>query len=214
MGIGEFVNTIKEKLGLKTEKANEELKLPSLEYVLIFQESGLPIYTRCMGQVCKMLAVDETLLSGFLSAISTLPSMFGQENSGLMAIELGQFKLMFHPTTRRRHIVCIGIPLKQYSPEVERHIKEALTKIEYILEVDFQDEDWAFITDEKVTKLEHELAEQVLVRYFEVAEPPHKHEEKCPLDPIMLVKTQEEFKNQPFWTRISNLYKTMKSREK
>ncbi len=215
MGFGSFVKNIKEKLGLNTGSQASARSLPSLEYVLIFQESGIPIYTRCMGQVCKMLAVDETLLSGFLSAISTLPSMFGQDNkTERMAIELGKFKLLFHPTTKHHHVVCIGIPLEQHDDETEVHIRKALTEIERILESRFEDENWNFLTSEKITRLEHVLAEEVFVKYFEVSEPPHDHDEMCPIGPKKLIETQDEFRGQQFWTRVSNLYKAMKAGKK
>ncbi len=212
MGLVSLIQEIKNKIaGKKDKKSDSIAPRTSLEYVLIFQQSGLPIYTRCMGQVCKMMAVDETLLSGFLSAISTLPSMFGQDSSERMAIELGKFKLMFHPTKKNNHIICIGIPAEQYNQEAESSIREALSEIERVLEDEFRDEDWNFLSREKISRLEHALAEQVFLKYFEVSETPHEHDEKCPLGPVGIIEPEGRRQNQPIWTRLSNLYKSMKN---
>lgn len=40
-----------------------------LEYILIYQESGLPIYSKCYSTMCGFLAKDSALLAGFLSAL-------------------------------------------------------------------------------------------------------------------------------------------------
>ena len=53
---------------LKKKDSDSDTKL-GLEYLIVFQQSGLPIFSKCFGDFCGVLLVDETLLSGFLSDI-------------------------------------------------------------------------------------------------------------------------------------------------
>ncbi len=53
-----------------------------LEYIIIYQDSGLPIYSKCFSSLCGFLAKDSALLSGFLSAIeSFVTEMIGTNNT-------------------------------------------------------------------------------------------------------------------------------------
>jgi len=40
-----------------------------LEYLMVYTESGLPIYSKCYGTFCKTAFKNPELLSGFLSAL-------------------------------------------------------------------------------------------------------------------------------------------------
>ncbi|MHA1769287.1 MAG: hypothetical protein ACTSV3_05485 [Candidatus Thorarchaeota archaeon] len=44
-----------------------------LEYLMVYTDSGLPIYSKCYGTFCKTAFKNPELLSGFLSALQTLP---------------------------------------------------------------------------------------------------------------------------------------------
>ncbi|MHA2191410.1 MAG: hypothetical protein ACXAAP_14375 [Candidatus Thorarchaeota archaeon] len=48
-----------------------------LEYLMVYTSSGLPIYSKCYGTFCKTAFKEPELLSGFLSALETIPPTIG-----------------------------------------------------------------------------------------------------------------------------------------
>ena len=50
-----------------------------IEYLMIYQPNGLPIFSKCFGGFCQLNAKDDALLSGFLHALETFPSLIGGE---------------------------------------------------------------------------------------------------------------------------------------
>jgi hypothetical protein len=62
---------------LRCDKVSEENKLGVLEYLMVYTSSGLPIYSKCYGTFCKTAFKEPELLSGFLSALETIPPTIG-----------------------------------------------------------------------------------------------------------------------------------------
>ncbi len=71
----------------------------NVQYILILTANGLPLYSKAFSNV----PIDENLISGFLSAISTFGAEIGTkiardagENSGLEQLSYGQFKIILN----------------------------------------------------------------------------------------------------------------------
>ncbi|MGQ4871339.1 MAG: hypothetical protein ACP6IT_05835 [Candidatus Thorarchaeota archaeon] len=47
--------------------------MTKLEYLMVYTQSGLPIYSKCFGGFCKSAFESPELLAGLLSAIETIP---------------------------------------------------------------------------------------------------------------------------------------------
>ena len=72
-----------------------------LEYIVIYQDSGLPIYSKCYSGFCGLLAKKDALFSGFLSALENFTKeMIGntKENESLQAIEMQDSIMRFYRT--------------------------------------------------------------------------------------------------------------------
>jgi hypothetical protein len=62
-----------------------------LKYIVIYQDSGIPIFSKCYSGFCGLIARNNTLLSGFLSALENfIKEMIGNtdENECLEAVEM------------------------------------------------------------------------------------------------------------------------------
>ncbi len=58
------------------------------EYLMVYTEAGLPIYSKCYGMFCKTAFKNPELLTGFLSALQTLPPTISSGLS-LDAVKMG-----------------------------------------------------------------------------------------------------------------------------
>ena len=79
-----------------------------LEYLMVYTESGLPIYSKCYGTFCKTAFKNPELLSGFLSALQTLPQTISTDLS-LDSVKMGSTEMRFSRTTPTGHSIVVGL---------------------------------------------------------------------------------------------------------
>lgn len=178
-----------------------------LEYLMVYTESGLPIYSKCYGTFCKTAFKNPELLSGFLSALQTLPLTLSSELS-LDAVTMGPTQMRFSKSTPGGQSIVVG--LGEDKPEVAEIIFKAVSGI--LASEQFLTVDWSFITSDLMNAFEEKLLQSTLVDAL------HDYggfEDKCSLGdqcPIhtnaLLYKTRRE----KVWGLIKGKYAAMRER--
>ncbi len=82
--------------------------MTKLEYLMVYTQAGFPIYSRCYGDFCKTAFKNPELLSGFLSALETIPLTLG-DGLKLDAIQMGPTQMRFAKTTPSGHSIVVGL---------------------------------------------------------------------------------------------------------
>ncbi|MFX1538791.1 MAG: hypothetical protein ACFFDI_31775 [Promethearchaeota archaeon] len=170
----------------KRKKQHETI---SLEYVIICQDSGQPIYAKCWGNVCGMLGKKDELMTAFLAAVSTMPGMFAESDRKVQSMSIGSLKLLFC-YTESENIICLAFPEEHINKHTMENITNLFYEIEKLLEEDFQDTPWDRLNDPKVKDFENELLKRVIHPWFYNVYPSHedKHEENCPICMPMILQ--------------------------
>jgi hypothetical protein len=129
-----------------------------LEYLMVYTESGLPIYSKCYGTFCKTAFKNPELLTGFLTALQTLPPTISSELS-LDAVTMGPTQMRFSKTTPTGHSVVVG--LGEDMPELADSIFKGVSEI--LASEKFLTVDWSYITSELMSAFEEVLLQSTLV---------------------------------------------------
>ncbi|MFX1516590.1 MAG: hypothetical protein ACFFC6_09795 [Promethearchaeota archaeon] len=164
---------------LKRKKQSEPI---SLEYIIICQDSGQPIYTKCWGNVCGMLGKKAELMTAFLAAISTMPRMFAESDNKVHSMNIGSLKLLFF-YTKSENIICLAFPENHVNKSTMKAINNLFQEITQLLEESFLETPWDRLNDPKVKEFEKELLKKVIHPWFYDVYPSHdnNHEENCPV---------------------------------
>lgn len=180
----------------------------TLEYLIVFQKSGLPIFSKCFGDFCGVLMVDDTLLSGFLSAMTSMPTFFAKDEK-LNAIEMGFTKLIFSHTLPSGHVICLGFNKNTITDSNQSRIDELFQQINKFVEKDKQDVDWSLLSSEEISPIVDELLDQIVNPWIHVSAKYTKHHsEGCPIcidGPLYRGENDEGIK-EPVWKRLKDLY--------
>ena len=179
-----------------------------LEYFIVFQKSGLPIFSKCFGDFCGVILVDETILSGFLSAITTMPKMFGNDLNQLNAIEIGYTKLVFDHTLPNGNTICLGFKKESFTDENKPFIDDLFKKINDFVEITHKDEHWDLLARSKLKTLLNELLETVITPWINVDSNYKYHADRCSMssESELYRGKDDEGMNQPFWQRLSDVF--------
>ena len=162
----------------------------SLEYVIVCQGSGQPIYAKCFGNICGMLGKKDALLTAFLSALSTMPSIFAESDTKVQSLSIGSLKLLFC-YTKSEYIICLAFLERDLNTDSMEVINNLFMDISILLEKDFQETPWERLNDPKVQTFEKELLEKVVHPWFHFILPSsaNKHEENCPICMPMILRS-------------------------
>jgi len=137
-----------------------------LEYIIIFKEEGIPIYSQCYGSFCARVGFDESLYSGFLSALTSMPSMFGDEK-GLQSVEMGFTKLHFSKTTPSGHVICVGIDKATIDDvDINNQLEVFYNNINSILEDEYKDFTWVKTNPDDIEEFENILLHKAIYPSF------------------------------------------------
>jgi hypothetical protein len=178
-----------------------------LEYLMVYTESGLPIYSKCYGTFCKTAFKNPELLSGFLSALQTLPSAISSDLS-LDAIKMGPTEMRFSKTTPSGHSIVVG--LAEDSLEIANKVFEQVESI--LAKEKFVNLDWSFITSEIMNDFQDELLKSALVDAL------HDHggfEDTCPLGdrcPIHTNAFRNKTRRGKIWSMVKDKYAAMRAK--
>ncbi len=169
-----------------------------IEYLIIYQPSGLPIFSKCFGGFCKAATTDEILLSGFLSALETLPSTIG--GGTLKAVDMGETRFIFRKTYPSGISVVVGLTEKADHQVAQ----EVFHEIQTILEDKYSHVKWDEIIPEVFEEFRKDLYENTLVHVL------HKYggfEDRCPRGVRCLMHTKAtDSDKRSIWERLRGVY--------
>lgn len=198
------MNSLFSKLKISPKSTKTSL---TLEYLVILQSSGLPIYSKCWGNFCAVLTVDDTILSGFLSAITSMPKMMNQETE-LNAIEMGFSKLLFNYTTPTGHIICGGFRREEITKENMVEIDKFFAQVSKFLEYDYKNAVWNNMAEQEKKEFEKEFLTTIIEPWFHTVQSENHSDDMCPF-----CSNGNTYKGEnnsglkvTFAERISNLY--------
>ncbi|MHA1770697.1 MAG: hypothetical protein ACTSYL_02895 [Candidatus Thorarchaeota archaeon] len=106
--------------------------MTKLEYLMVYTQAGLPIYSKCFGTFCKSAFEQPEMLAGLLSAIETIPPTLS-EGLSLNAVHMGSTTMRFSKIMPSGHSVVIG--LSEDRPDVAESVYAAVQK--YCQTIDF-----------------------------------------------------------------------------
>ena len=179
--------------------------MPILEYLMVYTQSGLPIYSKCYGMFCKTAFKEPELLSGFLSAIETIPPTIS-EGLSLESIKMGPTQMRFAKSTPGGHSIVVG--LAEDNAEVARKVFDSVSDI--LAKDSFRDVDWTYITSEVMKAFEDELLQHSL------GEALHDYggfEDQCPLGDKCPIHTNAfASRKTRIWGAVKSKYAAMKAK--
>jgi hypothetical protein len=174
---------------------------------MVYTEAGLPIYSKCYSTFCKTAFKNPELLSGFLSAIQTLPATIS-EDLVLESVKMGPSEMKFSRTIPSGHTVVIG--LGEDVPDVAEKVFKAVSDI--LTADQFRDVDWSFISSDMMQAFEKELLENRLVTALEGH---GGFEDQCPLGdqcPIHTNALQYKTRREKVWSMIKGKYEALRQK--
>ncbi|UCH04476.1 MAG: hypothetical protein JSW05_13080 [Candidatus Thorarchaeota archaeon] len=179
--------------------------MPVLEYLLIYTQSGLPIYSKCYGTFCRAAFKNPELLTGFLSAVETIPLTISSDFS-LQSVKMGNSEMRFTKTTPGGHSVVIG--LGEDAPDVANEVFSAVS--ETLASERFVNQDWSIISAELMASFEDELLKSSLPRAL------HDYggfEDQCSMGDQCLIHTNaSQSRAQRIWGAIKDKYAVLKKK--
>ena len=186
---------------------DEESLMVVLEYLMVYTESGLPIYSKCYGSFCKTAFKNPELLAGFLTALQTLPLTLSSELS-LDAVKMGPTQMRFSKTTPSGHSIVVG--LGEDMPEVAESIFEGVSGI--LAAEQFLTVDWSYVTSDLMNAFEDKLLKSTLV---DILHDYGGFEDQCSLGnqcPIHTNALLYQTRREKVWGLIKGKYASMRER--
>ncbi len=179
--------------------------MTKLEYLMVYTQAGLPIYSKCYGTFCKTAFKQPELLSGFLSALETMPLTLG-DGLSLQSVQMGATQMRFAKTTPDGHSIVVGL-----SEDNQDAANDVFIGVEAILKQDkFSNIDWSIITSNLMKDFETELLESALIEAM------HGHggfHDECSLgDMCPMHTTAIQSRTSRIWGSIKQKYADMKAR--
>ncbi len=180
----------------------------NLEYLMIYQQSGLPIYSKCFKGFCALSAQEPALLSGFLTALQSFSNQITQSStSSLEAVKMGPTVMRFSQVLPSGHSVVIG--LTEDSPTMAKEMFEGIQ--EFIVRV-YPDTNWTVITTDFGEEFGRRLIEQVLAPMFHAK---GGYEDTCPLGEACAMKAlpSDTEEKTSIWGTIKKTYRRLWKRK-
>jgi hypothetical protein len=162
-----------------------------LQYLIIYKNTGLPIYSRCFTDICAIQMKDEVLLSGFLSALtqSILPEnqreldfedgtiQVDYKDGKLETVKFENLNLLFYYINLNDLIIAAGFPINDYKKSTNHPIIQAFFNsiTEHITRENLGNAD--YYDSDNYIEMEKKLLANVLKPWMRE----HKVKDKCPL---------------------------------
>jgi hypothetical protein len=179
--------------------------MTKLEYLMIYTESGLPIYSKCFGGFCRTAFKNPEMLSGLLSAIETNPPTLSAGLS-LDSIRMGDTQMRFSKKMPSGHSIVIG--LSEDAPEVVQSVSDAVGEVLGLPR--FRHKDWGTITRDDMDEFKEELLKRSLVDAL------HNHggfEDACPLGDQCPMHTDAVMSRRDrIWNSIKSKYRALREK--
>jgi hypothetical protein len=180
----------------------------NLEYLMIYQQSGLPIFSKCFKGFCALSAQEPALLSGFLTALQSFSNQVTQSStSSLEAVKMGPTVMRFSQVLPSGHNIVIG--LTEDSPTMAKEIFDGIQG--FILR-EYHDTNWMVITTDFGEEFGRKLIEQVLSPLFHTK---GGFEDTCPLGESCAMKAipSDPQERLSIWGRLKKNYRRLWKRK-
>lgn len=182
-----------------------------LSYLLVYRDSGLPIYSKCFSGFCGVAMKEPALLTGFLTAIQNFSLEFvgptSSDPGSLEAITMGETIMRFSTTKPSGHRIVVG--LREDNLQLAKDIFNAVDKV---LETKYSDHNWDLIVDEEFNKeFENALHQEALVPVLHSKGGFH---DSCPMGDQCLLRTlpTQGQRKKSIWTTLKEKYQMMKEK--
>lgn len=148
-----------------------------LNYLIMFTEDGIPVYSRCFANLCMASLRDDVLLSAFLSSLNIIAQMdpssapeelilddnpikvyYGEEK-GIRSINLEDLELIFYYTKVDEIIIASGFIYKGKQPESEVH--QFMVDLESFLGK-YSQTTWSNLPNDFIMNFEKDLLKSVV----------------------------------------------------
>jgi hypothetical protein len=182
----------------------------NVQYILILTEHGVPCYSKSLADV----PIDETLISGFLSAITSFGKEIGTKittaEGGLEELSYRQFKIIVNEGDHSRVALLL---LKRPSQTLKDKLKKFNTTFEQIYGERLKNFDGQVFEDAPVTKLIEEIFEADLLYPHQIIDskvnPYLKSSNATSLDKkILIIARSEDFESSFYLRDLINHLKT------
>lgn len=126
-----------------------------LKYFIVYQDSGLPIFSKCFSDFCGMTAKDPAILTSFLTTLED----FAKEivGSPFQSFIMADTVLRFGKTLPTGHSVVIGL-----EKDNQKVVNEIFGLVEDLLENKYAHKDWSVIGNKFISEFEKALYDEVL----------------------------------------------------
>ncbi|MFX1253862.1 MAG: hypothetical protein ACFFCZ_19785 [Promethearchaeota archaeon] len=176
-----------------------------LNYLMVYNEAGLPLYSKCYSDFCKATFDEPILLSGFLTAIENFATEL-TKGEALESIKMGQTKMFFNKTFPSGHSVVIG--LSKDNPKLS---KDVFNAVQALLETEYKDIDMTIVNFDFAEEFEKQLLKNALIPAL------HQNhlefEDQCPLGDQCPMKTlAADSKKGTIWSIIKKTYTSLRSK--
>ena len=182
----------------------------NIQYILILTEAGVPCYSKSLADV----PIDETLISGFLSAISSFGKEIGTKittvEGGLEELSYRQFKIIVNEGSHCRVALLL---LKRPSQTLKDKLKKFNSTFEQIYEERLKSFNGQVFEDAPVTKLIEDIFEADLLYPHQIIDakvnPYLKSSNATSLDKKILITARgEDFESSFYLRDLINHLKT------
>ncbi len=148
-----------------------------VKYSMIYQDSGLPIFSKCFSDFCRITRKEPALLTTFLTFLEN----FTQKTVGssFQSFVLANTVMRFGKTVPSGHSVVIGL-----EKDNNTIVNEILRRVEDLLENKYAHKNWNIISSEFTSEFEKELYDEVFHPIFQNHggfKDNCPHGENCPL---------------------------------
>lgn len=179
--------------------------MTKLEYLLIYQPSGLPIWSKCFGNTCMQAMKEPMLLTGFLAALETFSTEIDSD-SKLEAIKMGKTIMNFKRTLPSGNSIVIGA-----DKEDIKMVNSVFDALQTLLETNYKDTNFDMLDTEIFSKqFESDLLNNTLLNAL------HNHggfTDTCTGGDNCLMKTTPiQAKKRKIWNAIKDTYSKMKEK--
>ena len=128
-----------------------------LEYLMVYTQSGLPIYSKCFGTFCKAAFKQPELLTGLLSALETMPLAISSDLR-LDSVKMGSTDMRFSKTVPTGHSIVVG--MSEDDPGMADSVFKSVSDI--LQNERFNNVDWDIVSAELMNAFEAELMNSTL----------------------------------------------------
>ncbi len=140
------------------------MKPLSIEYIMIYTDVGIPVYSHCFSNFCKELKKTETLLMGFLSALSIMRDVFSSER--ISTIEHNDITMVFYEIPCKKTMV-IGVNTEAYNSNPHNKVLLQLFKdLQQLFENTYADFRWGAFNRGKYKAFEQNIEQNYIRPFF------------------------------------------------